>query len=216
MPVDSMHATIEREIQKLTVWSPSQWMPYISAARKRPRPYQVNVMEHNDFMNWEEISAKTFTKETLKKIKLKQIRIATFKKKSTNQVEIKYTMDETVIAEKITLAEEPTKKQKGKGKLRMKGKARIESLKNENTDDSGVEEGQPKTIVLRNLYDARSPISTVKYNDLKRLCEKDIIPKPFQHEFLSLPHNVSLKDHLIDTDEDNVKTDDEQLAELIA
>lgn len=107
MPVDSMHATIEKEAQKLTVWSPSQWLPYISSARKRPRPYQVNVLEH--FINWEELAYKTFTKDTQKKIKFQQIRIATFKKRSTNKVEIKYSMCEDALQKKIY------KKKKEKG-----------------------------------------------------------------------------------------------------
>lgn len=175
MPVDSMHATIEKEVQKLTVWSPSQWLPYISSARKRPRPYQVNILEHEDFINWEALASKTFTKETLKKIKFQQIRIATFKKKSTNKVEIKYSMCEDALEETINLYEESTKRKKRKGKGRGTGRFKGKGRRiHDNDDDTNSDQSsiQREELVLRKLYDRRLPISTAKYNDLKRLCEK--------------------------------------------
>lgn len=57
MPVDSMHAVIEREVKRLIMWSPSQWPTYIEAARKKPSPYKVETLEYSDILDWNELSA---------------------------------------------------------------------------------------------------------------------------------------------------------------
>lgn len=120
MPADSMHATIEREVKRMIVWSPSQWPTFFQSARKRPRPYIVNVMDYSDFLNWSEIASNTFTKETLKNINWRNIRLletlATFRKTNLNQIELKYSMKEDAITHRIKLFEDVKRKRKGKGK----------------------------------------------------------------------------------------------------
>lgn len=90
-------------------------------------------------------------------------------------------------------------KRRSTKRKKRKGRGRI----HDNNDDTNSEQSsiQGEELVLGKLYDRRLPISTAKYNDLKRLCEKGInIPKPYQHEYLNLPHE-SLQDCLIDEDE---------------
>lgn len=55
------------------------------------------------------------------------------------------------------------------------------------------------------LYDSILCISTLKYNNLKSLCDKNTIPTKFHHEYLNLKCHQSIKDSLPETDqEDNI------------
>jgi hypothetical protein len=81
MPVDSVHAVIENEVKKVIVWSPDQWPTFIECARQRPKPYNVNVMEYTDFINWNYVTADTFTISSLKQFKMRGVRVATLKRR---------------------------------------------------------------------------------------------------------------------------------------
>lgn len=48
-------------------------------------------------------------------------------------------------------------------------------------------------------------ISSAKYNDLKKLCDKNTINKKFHNEYLSLKHANTIKDTLPETDEEDTK-----------
>lgn len=194
MPVDSVHATIEKEVRKIIVWSPTQWSSYFEAARKTVRPYNVHVLEHTDFINWEEIASKTFTKDTCKNINFKDIRIATFKKKHLNKIDIKYSMKEDAVARTVILFEKPTKKGKGKGKAKRASEAK-------NEDQTYLEE--LNTFTLPKAYSEKIPISALKYKDLKKLCLDGTIPKRFHKDYLDLPYIGDKKDTLIETDEED-------------
>lgn len=39
MPVDSVHALIERSIDNMNIYAPSQWPTVFELARKNPKPY---------------------------------------------------------------------------------------------------------------------------------------------------------------------------------
>ncbi|CAH2084123.1 unnamed protein product [Euphydryas editha] len=80
MPVDSMHAVIERSIKDTMIWAPSHWPTAIALARKNPFPYKVTLMEGKDFMGFEDIINKTFKKT--QKLMISTISVATFKKKN--------------------------------------------------------------------------------------------------------------------------------------
>ncbi|KAL4704357.1 hypothetical protein ACJJTC_010742 [Scirpophaga incertulas] len=94
MPVDSVHSIMEREVKRLIVWSPSQWSTFFESARKQPRPYTVIVLDHSDSLNYDDYAAELFTKDTLKNIMTKNLRIETLKKKNTNKIVMKYSMKE--------------------------------------------------------------------------------------------------------------------------
>ncbi|XP_060803416.1 uncharacterized protein LOC106141967 [Amyelois transitella] len=83
MPVDSMHAVIEREVKRLIVWSPSQWPTYIEAARKKPFPYKVETLEYSDILDWNELSVEAFLGDPIKDFR--KMRVVTMKKKEFEQ-----------------------------------------------------------------------------------------------------------------------------------
>lgn len=186
MPVDSVHAVIEREVQKLIVWSPSQWATYFESARKRPRPYKVIALDYTDFKNFDEMAKHTFTAATLKKIQFKKIRTATFKRKHPDQMVIKYSMQTEAESHVIKLCEKTSAKGKGKAKS-TKGK-----IINE----------KEETYTIKPLYRSRLPISMAKYNDLVRLCNNGTIPRRFHDEYRKLPHDSKVCEALNQTDED--------------
>lgn len=44
MPVDSVHAIIERSINNSIIWAPSQWNTVFATARQDSRPYNVEYL----------------------------------------------------------------------------------------------------------------------------------------------------------------------------
>ncbi|KAJ2952149.1 hypothetical protein O0L34_g4429 [Tuta absoluta] len=209
MPVDSVHAVIENEVRKLTVWSPSQWPNFIQTARKRPRPYEVNVLDHTDFLDFEELTAKAFTPQLAKAIKFQQLRTVTFKKKVPNEITVKYSMQENAEIQKFQLHQKvlPTlrgKKSKGKGKEKGKGKQRQEEEAIIQNQDDVMER-----TIMKPLYAERLPISERKYKDLKKLCEVGTIPKRFHSEYLNLPYLLEVPDTLNETDEEDQRDNEE-------
>lgn len=201
MPVDSVHAVIEREVRRLIVWSPSQWATYFESARKQPRPYTVIALDHTDFLNFDDFAAEIFTKSTLKNIKFKDIRIVTMKKKATNRIVCKYSMKEHAECHEIKLCDKTDTQRKGKGT----GKGR----KTKNLNQTNANEEPLTTIRMKKLYNSKLPISDAKYKDLISLCEKGVIPKRFHNEYRQLPTHSSVKDRLAETDEEEDDDDNE-------
>lgn len=68
---------------------------------------------------------------------------------------------------------------------------------------------KPQTLSAK--YKSCLPITKTKYNDLKKLCDTDAIPKIFHGEYLNFPTCIG-RDVLIDTDiEDDVDDNDLQI-----
>lgn len=189
MPVDTVHAVIEREVRKVIVWSPSQWATYFESARKNPRPYKVNVLDYSDFQNFDQVAANAFTPTTSKSIKFKDIRVATLKKKYEDQVFVKYTMEENAQTHTITLKEKQSVKEKRKKLIKTKAMSQNQSL-------VGMD-------IVTQLYNCRIPIAAAKYKDLINLCENGTIPKRFHGEYRELPKNSQTQETLNETDEDD-------------
>ncbi|CAG9791684.1 unnamed protein product [Diatraea saccharalis] len=78
MPVDSVHAVIERSVKNSIIYAPSQWATVFQLARKNPKPNNVEIMSHQDFKSWDSISEKYFKNNLVGKIS--KNRIVTFKK----------------------------------------------------------------------------------------------------------------------------------------
>lgn len=55
MPVDSMHALIEKSIKNQTIWAPSEWPCILTNARVNPKNYVVHK-QFSDFMDWKSIA----------------------------------------------------------------------------------------------------------------------------------------------------------------
>ncbi|CAI6353219.1 unnamed protein product [Macrosiphum euphorbiae] len=61
MPVDSIHATIERFVKNKTVWALSEWSTLITNARIKPLPIVVKNLQYSDFIDWKKLAAQFFT-----------------------------------------------------------------------------------------------------------------------------------------------------------
>ncbi|KAL4710736.1 hypothetical protein ACJJTC_004381 [Scirpophaga incertulas] len=92
MPVDSMHSVIERSVKNSIIWAPSQWVTVFSLARKSGRPYEVEALTHKDFEGWDTIAERYFRGNLVGKVH--KMRIVTFKKSTSDKINIKYSMAE--------------------------------------------------------------------------------------------------------------------------
>lgn len=52
--VDSMHAAIEYQTQKATIYAPSEWQTVMRNART-PEPYEVQWLKYDDFLDWKAV-----------------------------------------------------------------------------------------------------------------------------------------------------------------
>jgi hypothetical protein len=55
MEVDSVHATIERNLKDKIINLPADYVPICQKARKKPAPYQVKYLTHDFFLNFDPI-----------------------------------------------------------------------------------------------------------------------------------------------------------------
>ncbi|CAH2097188.1 unnamed protein product [Euphydryas editha] len=99
MPVDSMHSVIEKSVTNTIIWAPSQWLTVCALARKAPRPYEVEVLSHEDFMGWNGTSEKYFKGNLSGKIS--KIQTVTLKKNHTAHIEVKYSINVETETENI-------------------------------------------------------------------------------------------------------------------
>lgn len=95
MPVDSVHAVIERNLKNNIIYAPSQWYTIFSTARQDPGPYNVEVMQFKDFYRWDSISEKYFKGNLTGKIS--KMRVVTFQKKKENMINVKNSMNEDAV-----------------------------------------------------------------------------------------------------------------------
>lgn len=75
MPVDSMHAVIEKSIKNKIVQAPSEWPTLLRNARLNPEPYIVKQLHFSDFLDF-----RTLSTEKSSKIKMSAIKRATLYK----------------------------------------------------------------------------------------------------------------------------------------
>lgn len=88
MPVDSIHAVIERFIKNRVIWAPSEWSTIIRNCRVNPRPYTVIKLEHSEFKNWKKLGDDQLVL-TKTGLKMNSVRQAFFQKGSS-EVAVKY------------------------------------------------------------------------------------------------------------------------------
>ncbi|KAJ2937630.1 hypothetical protein O0L34_g16900 [Tuta absoluta] len=105
MTVHSIHSTIESSIRNTTIWPPSQWVTICQLARKEPRPYYVEGLNHEDFKSFDDLADKYFKGNLVGKIS--KLRMVTFKKSSPNIMKIKCSMKKEAPEEKIQIIAKP-------------------------------------------------------------------------------------------------------------
>ncbi|CAH1980784.1 unnamed protein product [Acanthoscelides obtectus] len=57
MQVDSMHATIERRVNRVRINVPADYAYHCKKARKNPKPYEVMYLDHSFFRSFKKVEA---------------------------------------------------------------------------------------------------------------------------------------------------------------
>jgi len=96
MPVDSVHACIDKNIKKKTVWAPSEWSTIIRNSRINVCPYNTIIFKHTYFLDWSDVWSAMFKKQKLKDsnndtVRFKLIRRVKFSKQKIDVFKIAYT-----------------------------------------------------------------------------------------------------------------------------
>ncbi|XP_031329498.1 uncharacterized protein LOC116160452 [Photinus pyralis] len=187
MPVDSVHATIERFINKRTVWAPSEWHTLIANARVNHTPFEVINMKHTDFMSWKEAAKNVLPNKINKtkegeKILLSQLRIASFKK-GEDVIKIQYSFLDCDGQQTVELRQPRKSKRSASSLLEM-----------------------PK---IGNLYPSPLPISALKLKNLMDLCAKRVIPERYHKEYENFKGTIEVEDTLAETDEEDEKVEED-------
>lgn len=87
MPVDSVHAVIEKYVSKMNVQAPSEWTTLIRNARRHPKPYDVFPVHYGDFLDWKSVaSTKKIRSENGCDLKITDIKRAKVLKSDLNAI----------------------------------------------------------------------------------------------------------------------------------
>ncbi|CAI6374065.1 unnamed protein product [Macrosiphum euphorbiae] len=183
MPVDSIHACIDKNIKKKTIWAPSEWPTVIRNSRSNIGPYETIILNYSDFLNWNDICNATFNKTKLKDtmncdVKFKSIRKVKFSKDNLEELNISYTFKPGENGEDDYKT------------VNLHTNARLRSTCNTNP-------------VLKPQYKEKLPVTAAKYKDLRNLCLKKIIPEVYHSEYFSIPFKPSVLDVLPETDDED-------------
>ncbi|KAK5639730.1 hypothetical protein RI129_010541 [Pyrocoelia pectoralis] len=179
MPVDSVHATIERFVRKRIVWAPSEWDTIVSNARISPKAFDVVRMQHTEFKNWKKFGDESFSFNVKTSdgqvFKISQVKQAIFQKGKSN-FEVNYKYDTS----------------SGMEVLMGQKKGRRNQF----------------AVMSEVLYPGKLPISALKKTNLDKLCTQNVIPKRYHQEFFDLRSKASVRDTLPETDCEDL-TDEE-------
>jgi hypothetical protein len=107
MPVDSVHAVIDRNTKRKIIWAPSEWPTIMQNARHSPRPYKIVVQSFDKFRDWKSLQERVLPPSTKKTqegsaIFYKKVRICTFHKAS-NLMAVKYSFAENAPVSTVLL-----------------------------------------------------------------------------------------------------------------
>ncbi|KAK5639727.1 hypothetical protein RI129_010538 [Pyrocoelia pectoralis] len=78
MPVDSIHAVIEKFIKGKSIMAPSEWPTILTNARTKPKPYIVKLLTHNDFFDFKNSTKQLKLKTDSNSLRLKDLKIVKF------------------------------------------------------------------------------------------------------------------------------------------
>ncbi|CAG9773458.1 unnamed protein product [Ceutorhynchus assimilis] len=175
MPVDSVHGTIENSIRNKVVWAPSEWSTIIRNARVKYTPYKVHTLNYKDFLDWKTLQMKTFT-NNLRKEDGSTIKLR----------DVRLIMFEKEDPNYIHVSTSSFRNEMSKIAIKKETRTSV----NHN-------------ITIGKAYNARLPIATEKYQGLKNLCTKNVIPIEYQHQYLTLPTKPTVPHCLMETDEED-------------
>ncbi|KAF0706736.1 Uncharacterized protein FWK35_00037535 [Aphis craccivora] len=173
MPVDSVHATIERFTRNKTVWAPSEWSTLIRNSRINPSPIEVRNVQYLEFYDWKTLAKQYFTlnlKTTDNEfLQITKVKSFIFNKPLNGDHNVKVFFTYSADEEPKTL------------KVKKK--------------NIGI---NPLQLYAENLQ-----ITIEKQSDLLKLCTDDIIPHNFHEEYSCMKSNQNISDILQETDEED-------------
>ncbi|XP_044758232.1 uncharacterized protein LOC123316293 [Coccinella septempunctata] len=179
MPVDSIHAVIERFIKNRIIWAPSEWSTIIGNCRVNPRPYKVIKLEHFEFKNWKKLGDEQLVL-TKTGLKMNSVRQAFFQKGSP-EVAVKYTYDRS---------------------------PEYDLCFELNYNKGGRKRQEKAFSEPERIYKQLLSISELKRRDLDKLCKNNVIPARFHDEFFKLKSKSSVQDELAESDAEDDKEDE--------
>ena len=162
---DSVHSSIERVSRRASIYTPDQWSAVISTARA-DKPYIVTDMQMEDFCDFKEMSncVRNFgVDEDGNTVKWTKICSMEFTKKEPDTMHFRYLYDQ-----------DPPKKCL---KLMKRARHTRQSI---------------QSMPLRQLRSTYIPLSVAKFNDLRKLCDKELIPQHHHGFFRGLPHEENV------------------------
>lgn len=192
MECDSIHSKIEQKCKNTAVYTPDGWIQVMRLARTNPRPFNVNVLDHEEFLDFNPNQCQ-FAEEITRK--------PNQRKKYSNK-------------EKRNIEEERNEQQldaRGKEKTNFQDAVwiqyRKDSLKSifikTNYNDDSFKElkikpkrGKTSLLVPVPIYTERIPISKLKKKDLLKLCVDNQIPKYYHSFYRNLPDSETAEDRL--------------------
>lgn len=190
MPVDSVHASIERFVRDETVWASSEWATFIRNARINPKPIEVKQLTYSDFYDWKyEADNSNILPKVLKDIdgniiQISKVRCFVFsclnldsEDDNLHSINIHAYFSYNPDCEPKTL--------------------KLKSGQNKKYSRSTTE------VISKKLYKEKIAILKEKYNDLIKLCTSGIIPNEFHEEYLQMRNSTKIQDCLQETDEED-------------
>lgn len=98
MPVDSVHATIERFLKRRIIWAPSEWDTIIANSRTKPKHFKTIRMQYNEFFDWKKLGAAAIPPSTTKTVEGEKFKISEMKQavveKGNPQISINYNYED--------------------------------------------------------------------------------------------------------------------------
>ncbi|KAF0706908.1 Uncharacterized protein FWK35_00037669 [Aphis craccivora] len=190
MPVDSVHASIERFVRDKTVWASSEWATLIRNARINPKPIEVKQLAYSDFYNWKyEADNSNILPKVLKDIDGNIIQISKVRYFVFSRLNLDSEDDNLhFINIHAYFSYNPDCEPKT---LKLKG------------GQNKKESRSTTEVIAKKLYKETIAISKEKYNDLIKLCTSGIIPNEFHEEYLQMRNSTKIQDCLQETDEED-------------
>lgn len=191
MECDSIHSKIEQKCKNTAIYTPDGWIQVMRMARRNPQPYNVNVLTHDDFLDFNPNQCQ-FAEET-KKPNQKKNKVKRKNEQEGNDDErrskdVKITFQDGVW---IQYRKEYPKS------IFIKT-----DYNNENFIEFKIKSKRGKSIAIvpSHIYTERIPISQAKKRDLLKLCRDNQIPKYYHSFYENLPDSETVRDRLPEPD----------------
>lgn len=202
MECDSMHSKIEKAKKNKRIYIPSEMRMIVEQARMKPKPFNVNVLNFNEFWDFKTLFTETIKNSTLTSNgeKVEYLKIKWFRfQRDSEEVLFKYNYDDDF--KSIPYSKDPQIINPPK---RQRRKKNIPSASASASDNQNKPSAVPminipqsvrsKKLRLRQLYFNKFPISVAKKKDLVKLLKDGVIPPIYADYFNSLEAHKSVKD----------------------